>query len=75
MIRFVINRFVYMILTLAAVSMVAFVLIQLPPGLMRYAAVWVSISHGIFSTGNGYPIWFSKATWGIRGNGGGPSPT
>lgn len=32
MIRFVINRFVYMILTLAAVSMVAFVLIQLPPG-------------------------------------------
>ena len=32
MIRFVINRFVYMILTLAAGSMVAFVLIQLPPG-------------------------------------------
>lgn len=32
MIRFLINRFVYMILTLAAVSMVAFVLIQLPPG-------------------------------------------
>ena len=32
MIRFVINRFVYMILTLVAVSMVAFVLIQLPPG-------------------------------------------
>jgi peptide/nickel transport system permease protein len=32
MIRFVINRFVYKILTLAAVSMVAFVLIQLPPG-------------------------------------------
>ena len=32
MIRFVINRFVDMILTLAAVSMVAFVLIQLPPG-------------------------------------------
>ena len=32
MIRFVINRFVYMILTLAAVLMVAFVLIQLPPG-------------------------------------------
>ena len=32
MIRLVINRFVYMILTLAAVSMVAFVLIQLPPG-------------------------------------------
>ena len=32
MIRFVINRFVYMILTWAAVSMVAFVLIQLPPG-------------------------------------------
>ena len=32
MIRFVINRFLSMILTMAAVSMVAFVLIQLPPG-------------------------------------------
>ncbi|MFT7460687.1 MAG: peptide/nickel transport system permease protein, partial [Planctomycetota bacterium] len=32
MIRFVLGRFVYMILTMAAVSVVAFVLIQLPPG-------------------------------------------
>lgn len=32
MIRFVVGRFVYMILTMLAVSVVAFVLIQLPPG-------------------------------------------
>jgi peptide/nickel transport system permease protein len=32
MIRFVLGRFIYMILTMAAVSVVAFVLIQLPPG-------------------------------------------
>jgi peptide/nickel transport system permease protein len=32
MIRFILSRFVYMVLTMAAVSVVAFVLIQLPPG-------------------------------------------
>ena len=32
MIRFLIHRLIYMVLTLAAISIVAFVLIQLPPG-------------------------------------------